>query len=122
MTFGGGSKRNESVATLNNYHLYVMTNTNTSFVPQSHSHQQVLRSAAGWYVGTLYFDTDLHGYFPNSRDTDYFPSYEEAQAYLVWSQIQEQTVYCHVCDYPNDLEQDCCHNCGAVLSEERGDA
>jgi len=104
-----------------------MTNTDTSFRPKQSSEQQVLRTPAGWYVGTLYFDSDLGGYFPNSRDTEYFPSYEEAKAYLLHIQLQEQTVYCKICDYPNDLEQSCCHECGADLERnsynvERGEA
>ena len=87
----------------------------TPFRPKQTSEQQVLRSPAGWYVGTLYYDSDLGGYFPNSRDTDYYETFGEAEAYLVWTKIMEQTVYCGICDYPNDTEQSCCHECGADL-------
>lgn len=67
-----------------------MTNTNTSFRPLDTSDQQVLRTPAGWYVGTLYYDPDMGGYFPNSRDTEYFGSYEEANYYLLWLQDLER--------------------------------
>lgn len=36
--------------------------------------QQPLRSAAGWYIGTLYYDVELRGYFPNSRDSTHYYS------------------------------------------------
>ena len=135
---GGVVIETSRLLTYNNHYLNIMTNTDTSFRPKQSSEQQVLRTPAGWYVGTLYFDSDLGGYFPNSRDTEYFPSYEEAKAYLLHIQLQEATCFCHVCDYPNDLEQMCCHQCGAdlelsdldgqdddeayFLSVERGDA
>lgn len=42
----------------------------------------VLRSAAGWYVGTIY--TDEHGNdSPGSRDSDYFRTEVEATRYLM---------------------------------------
>lgn len=40
----------------------------------------VLRSAAGYYVGTLY--REPLGLVPGSRDSDYFPSFQQAQSYL----------------------------------------
>ena len=35
------------------------------------SHQMVLESNAGFYVGTLYWDKEMEGWFPHSRDTPY---------------------------------------------------
>jgi hypothetical protein len=47
---------------------------------------QVLRSNAGWYVGTMYEEKDKDGNVvwsePGSRDTDYFKSREDAERYL----------------------------------------
>jgi hypothetical protein len=41
----------------------------------------VLRSAAGWYIGTI--QTSDEGWLePNTRETDYFDSQEEAQRAL----------------------------------------
>jgi hypothetical protein len=46
-----------------------------------YSELQVLRSAAGYYVGTLH--TDENGFVePGSRDSGYFGSREEAARYL----------------------------------------
>lgn len=47
-----------------------------------HSRLQVLKSAAGYYVGHLYYDRDCECYFPFDRQSDgYFATREEAQAY-----------------------------------------
>lgn len=59
--------------------------TNADYMTAQHkegySEMQVLRSAAGYYVGTIYTDED--GFEePGSRDSSYFKSEEEAQAYL----------------------------------------
>lgn len=47
---------------------------------------QVLRSGAGWYIGTLYEEFDESGkrvwQEPGSRDSDYFSTEEGAAAYL----------------------------------------
>lgn len=40
----------------------------------------VLRSAAGYYVGTLY--REPLGLVPGSRDSDYFRTFREAKSYL----------------------------------------
>lgn len=46
-----------------------------------YSDLRVLQSGGGWYVGTVYTDAD--GFQePGSRDTDYFPTREEAEIYL----------------------------------------
>lgn len=42
----------------------------------------VMKTPAGWYVGTTYFDEDMDGWFPNSRDTHYVASEAEAEALL----------------------------------------
>lgn len=47
----------------------------------NYSELQVLRSPAGYYVGTLYNAPE--GYQePGSRDSDYFPTRADAEAYL----------------------------------------
>jgi len=40
----------------------------------------VMKSAAGYYVGTYYRES--FGPVPNSRDSEYFSTAEEAQSYL----------------------------------------
>jgi hypothetical protein len=47
----------------------------------NYSEMQVLRSAAGFYVGTIYNHPD--GFQePGSRDSGYFPTFDKAQEYL----------------------------------------
>lgn len=41
---------------------------------------KVMKSAAGWYVGTTYTENGITE--PGSRDSDYFGSREEAEHYL----------------------------------------
>lgn len=50
------------------------------------SDHQVLQSNAGYYVGTLYFDSEMNGWFPNSRVSDYFKTKMEAKNYLNYLQ------------------------------------
>jgi hypothetical protein len=46
-----------------------------------YSDLQVLRSAAGWYVGTVF--TDASGFpMPGSRDSGYFATREDAEGFL----------------------------------------
>lgn len=46
-----------------------------------YSDLQVLRSNAGWYIGTIYTDKD--GFQePGSRDSEYFPTKEAAEKAL----------------------------------------
>ena len=46
------------------------------------SELKVMRSAAGWYVGTTYTDPEDGFTEPNSRETDYFSSRAEAEKAL----------------------------------------
>jgi hypothetical protein len=40
----------------------------------AHGQQQVLKSAAGYYIGDLYYDHEMEGWFPYSRDSvEYWP-------------------------------------------------
>lgn len=52
----------------------------------SYSDLMVLRSGAGFYVGTLWQERDAKGKIvyqePGSRDSDYFPSHEAAASFL----------------------------------------
>ena len=43
---------------------------------------KVMRSAAGWYIGTTCIDPEFGCEFPNSRETGYFATKEEAEAEL----------------------------------------
>ena len=48
---------------------------------ENYTELQVLRSAAGYYIGTTYNNPD--GYQePGSRDSDYFATAQEAELYL----------------------------------------
>ncbi len=59
------------------------------FHGKDHPNQQVLKSAAGYYIGDLYYDEEMKGYFPYSRDSqEYWATREEAQHALdndLWS-------------------------------------
>ena len=46
------------------------------------SNLQVMRSAAGWYIGRTYFDLDCGCEFPYSRESGYYATEEEAQVAL----------------------------------------
>lgn len=50
---------------------------------------QVMRSQAGWYVGRGYWDCEMLGEWdqvsyplPYSRDSEYFPTFKDAEKYL----------------------------------------
>lgn len=47
----------------------------------------VMRSAAGWYIGHLYWDEEMQGWFPWSRQTDYMT---EEEAVRMWKQWAEE--------------------------------
>lgn len=42
----------------------------------------VMCSAAGWYIGTTYYDEEMKGWFPYDRYTGYFRTKEEAEKLL----------------------------------------
>lgn len=47
-------------------------------------HQQVLKSAAGYYIGMLYHDEEMGGWFPWCRDSaNYWKTREEAEEVLL---------------------------------------
>lgn len=46
------------------------------------SNLQVLKSAAGWYIGRSYFDLEFGFVGPYSRESGYYSSEEEAKADL----------------------------------------
>lgn len=47
-----------------------------------HGNLQVLKSAAGYYVGHLYYDKDAQAWWPYDRQSDgYWNTREEAQHY-----------------------------------------
>ena len=48
--------------------------------PENYSDLQVLESAAGFYVGTLYSQDGFTE--PGSRDSDYFPTSDDAATFL----------------------------------------
>lgn len=43
---------------------------------------KVLKSAAGYYIGYLYWDVECEAWLPWSRDSIYFPTEQSAQDYL----------------------------------------
>lgn len=47
-----------------------------------YSELKILKSAAGYYIGTIFTDPDNGFQEPGSRDSDYFRTKEEAEAYL----------------------------------------
>lgn len=57
---------------------------NADYLPEKsgYSDMQVLRSGAGWYIGTLYTDPADGIQEPGSRDSDYFATEEQAKSYL----------------------------------------
>lgn len=47
-------------------------------------HDQVLKSAAGYYIGSLYYDEEMGGWFPEDRiSMYYYGTREEAEQHLV---------------------------------------
>jgi hypothetical protein len=63
---------------------YVQTEGFNSFGGVDSRHQQVLQSAAGFYVGMLYHDEEMGGWFPYSRDSArYWKVREEAEEALL---------------------------------------
>jgi len=62
--------------------------TNAGYIKDKsgYSDLRVLRSAAGWYVGTVYENRDENGKLlftePGSRDSDYYATEAEAAALL----------------------------------------
>ena len=59
---------------------------NAPYIPKSekccYSDLQVMKSAAGYYVGTIYTDPKDGFKEPGSRDSDYFATQEEAEQEL----------------------------------------
>lgn len=47
-----------------------------------YSSLKVLKSAAGWYVGTFYYDAEYKYWAPGSRDSGYFCTQEAAAFHL----------------------------------------
>lgn len=47
-----------------------------------YSELMVLKSAAGYYIGTVYTDPETGFEEPGSRDSDYFPRRDEAETFL----------------------------------------
>jgi hypothetical protein len=47
---------------------------------------KVLKSNAGYYIGTQYFDKELNTYLPNSRDSaEYYSTYKDASTALEYN-------------------------------------
>ena len=51
---------------------------------KDYSDLQVLQSAAGWYIGTIYTHPRLEFKEPGSRDSDYFPTEAKAKFALAF--------------------------------------
>jgi len=72
--------------------------THASWLPEKegYSDLQVLKSGAGWYVGTIYTGPD--GFLePGSRDTDYFATEAEAAEYLKQLEAMGEDMAAVVC-------------------------
>lgn len=54
------------------------TYSSDSQTPDSYSRLQILKSPAGYYIGTIYIDPEHLFEEPGSRDTNYFPSLDSA--------------------------------------------
>jgi hypothetical protein len=51
-------------------------------IPQQYN--QVLRSAAGYYIDSLYYDEEMQGYYPYDKDSGcYWRTREEAEKALI---------------------------------------
>ncbi len=55
-----------------------------------YSQLRVLKSAAGWYIGTLYTNPDTKSVSPGSRDSDYYSSEERARYALTYLENLER--------------------------------
>jgi len=58
-----------------------------------YSDLQVMQSAAGYYIGTVYKNIEKDGsvwYEPGSRDSDYFKTREDAEKYLKYLQSENE--------------------------------
>jgi hypothetical protein len=51
---------------------------------EEHNRLQILKSAAGYYLGTLYYDEEMEGWFPYSRDTMYLTKDEATDLLYRW--------------------------------------
>jgi len=68
----------------------------------SYSRLQILRSAAGYYIGTIYIDRDHLFESPGSRDTSYFQNLDQAvRAFTYMTQL----AISGNSSYPFDLAQ-----------------
>ena len=52
---------------------------------------KLLESAAGYYIGRQYYDNEMKGWFPYSRDSEYFMTEEEAEVCLQY--LRQPTRY-----------------------------
>jgi hypothetical protein len=57
--------------------------TNAPYITdkENYSDMRVMKSGAGFYIGTIHNDPDF-GEEPGSRDSDYFSTKEEAESFL----------------------------------------
>jgi len=60
---------------------------------EEHGYIQVLKSAAGYYLGTLYYDEEMEGWFPNSRDTGYLSKEDATDLLESWNNSSAPAVY-----------------------------
>ena len=61
----------------------ILASCGEEHAPGHYSELQVLRSPAGWYIGTMFWCDEHGGYWePGSRDSEYLPSKEMADQLL----------------------------------------
>lgn len=53
------------------------------FATDHYSELQVMKSAAGYYIGTLFWDAEYQFFCPGSRDSGYYATFADAQDVLV---------------------------------------
>jgi hypothetical protein len=65
---------------------------------------QVLKSAAGYYLGTLYYDKEMEGWFPNSRDTCYLTKEEATGLLARWEEYSSKQILDTIKSLNSDLK------------------
>jgi hypothetical protein len=71
---------------------------------EEHGDLQILKSAAGYYLGTLYYDKEMEGWFPNSRDTQYLTKEEATGLLARWNEYSEEKILDTIKSLNSDLK------------------
>jgi len=61
----------------------------TCFGGDPHGNLQILQSAAGYYIGWLYYDDELKGWLPEARDSQrYWDTRDDAEFALMTNKYE----------------------------------